>query len=416
MAFQIRNKSIVAVAAAIVLLSTTLAGCGKDKVEAPRYQVKDINAAQVHAYNDFSLRMTKQLLAKTKDGNVCISPLSMAFALSLLVNGAEGETKAELLRVLGAKGLTLEALNQGSDVLRDLLEHADPKVDVRIANAVWARKGTGLAEDYSQRIKRFYEAEASELDFDDADAAKTINQWVNKKTQGLIDRMVDENTLKSSVMVLMNAIYFHGEWTKPFKESDTKDAQFHLADGSSVTVPMMAQKASLTYKESEHFKAVRLPYGDGKWSMTVVLPNEGITLPEAETELLKDASSWREGFTQGMAEIELPRFKLQYGTSLIDALKTLGMKQSFDKEKADFSGMTKSRQSLYVNGAIHKTFIEVNEQGTEAAAVTSITTAATAAAPMDPFKLRVDRPFFFTIEDQTTGAILFLGSVTQPTA
>ncbi len=297
----------------LALALTTGCGAGADAKEAARYKAEDVNVNQVQAYNGFAARMTKQLLQESGEANVVISPLSVTLALSLALNGAGGATKQEILHMLGSDKISMEALNQGSEVLTDLLEHGDPQVDVEIANTLWARKGTQLLETYADQIKQSYDAKVSELDFDDKDAASTINKWVRKQTHDRIDKMVNPDTLRSSVMVLMNAIYFNGSWAEPFEESATRDAQFHLADGTDVTVPMMRQRTALTYKQSKQFKAVRLPYRSGKWGMIVVLPNEGIKLPDVEAELLADTSeSWRKDFEGGSVSIELPRFRLEY--------------------------------------------------------------------------------------------------------
>ncbi|BBH23749.1 serine protease inhibitor [Paenibacillus baekrokdamisoli] len=416
MKVRMRRKSIAGIAVTAILITSMISGCGAEKKEAPRYIASDINVKQVQAYNDFALRITKPLLSESDQENVVISPLSLTFALSLALNGAKGATKDELLHMLGSDGISVETLNQGSEVLIDLLEHADPEVDVAIANAVWARKGFDLLKGYSEIVKQFYRAEISQLDFDKADAPDTINKWVEKQTKGKIDQIVNSETLHSSVMLLMNATYFNGNWKVPFEKSATHDAPFHLTDGSAITVPMMHQEASLSYKEGKQFKAVRLPYGKGKWGMIVVLPNEGVLLDTAELELLANADTWRKGFNEGEVIVELPRFKLAYKKELIDLLKALGMTQSTDSKTADFSGMIKNSAGLYVTSVIQKTFIDVNEQGTEAAAVTNIGMDSGSQPSTKKFELRVNRPFFFAIEDQTTGAILFLGSIANPAA
>lgn len=411
MRFKRILKSSIAAMTAVMLLVMT--GCNEAK-ETSSYEVSDINVAQVNAYNDFAMRITKQLLTVSDDKNMFISPLSMTFALSLVVNGAEGTTRDELLNLIGTEGQTLAALNEGNNVLRDLLEHGDKDVEVNIANALWTREGTQLLADYSKRMKLFYEAEVSELDFEDPGASNQINRWVKKKTDGLIDQMVDPGMLKSSVMVLMNAIYFNGNWAVAFKKSATYDAPFYLADGSEINVKMMKQNEILSYKENDSYKAVRLPYGDGNWGMIVVLPNEGIALSEVEEELLTEENFWRDGFTEGKSIVGLPRFTIKDQKSLTDGLKALGVKHSFSSETADFSAMTKNSAGLYISDMMQKSFIEVNESGTKAAAVTSLLMAGSAEPSKSPFELIADRPFFFAIADRTTGAIAFLGRVMNP--
>ncbi|MFC5647851.1 serpin family protein [Paenibacillus solisilvae] len=416
---RVKKRPIAALGAAVILAAALTTDCGAkaDAKQAARFKAEDVNVQQVHAYNEFAARMTKQLLLESGEANMVVSPLSVTLALSLALNGAGGATEREMLQMLGADNLSMEVLNQGSEVLTDLLEHGDPKVDVQIANALWARKGTQLLDDYSSRLQQFYDAKVSELDFDDKAAAGTINKWVRKQTHDRIDNMVDSASLSSNVMVLMNAIYFNGSWTEPFEESATRDAQFHLADGTNVTVPMMRQRTALTYKVSDSFKAIRLPYGNQSWGMIVVLPNKGVSLRDAEAEMLADpAQSWRQDYEGGDAVVELPKFKLEYSKSLVAAMKALGMKQAFDAKQADFSGMTHLSKGFYVSNILHKAFIEVNERGTEAAAVTAVMMAGSAAPVKEPFEFRADRPFFFAIEDRTTGALVFMGSVSNPAA
>ncbi|MFC5647852.1 serpin family protein [Paenibacillus solisilvae] len=410
---------MAAIAGTAILALVLAAGCGPeaDRKQAAAFKAEDVNRQQIEAYNQFAVRMTKQLLQESGETNFVISPLSVTLALSLALNGASGETKQEMLRMLNVDRLPMEAINQGSEVLIDLLEHGDPAVDVKIANALWARKGTQLLDDYTGRMKQFYEAEISELDFDRKDAASTINKWVRKQTHNRIDSMADPEKLRSNVMVLMNAVYFNGRWTEPFKVSATRNAPFHLADGTDVTVPLMAQRASLPYKEGEGFKAVRLPYGSGRWGMIIVLPSEGVSLRDAEAALLADpAQLWRKDFESGDTIVELPRFKLDYKKKVSGILQSLGMKRAFDKQTADFSAMVSGSEGLYISSVTHKAFIEVDEQGTEAAAATSIEMDGGGEPSAAPFELRADRPFFFAIEDRTTGALMFLGSVSNPSS
>lgn len=396
----------------IVLLLGT-AGCANEKGFSI-YQSQDVNAVQVQAYNDFSLHIADKLLEVSNGENLFISPLSMAFALSLVLNGAEGETRAELQHTLGLDGLTLEALNEGNAVLTDLLKHSDSKVELKIANGLWTRKETPIEEGYIRTIKKWYGVKVEKLDFEDAGAAQTINKWVKDNTNGRIEEIVDPSLLKSNVLMLANAIYFNGTWSKPFENSLTRGAPFYLADGSEETVQMMWKKEILAHKETESFKAVRLPYGSGKWDMVVVLPKEGLPLTDAVAQLFSHSDTWREGFKEGEALVELPRFQMEYNQSLKDTLQRLGMNSAFDSATADFSVMTGKNSGLYITDVIHKSFIEVNEQGTEAAAVTSILVTGS-TPPLDKwFQISLNRPFFFAIEDHTTGAIVFMGTVFNP--
>lgn len=399
--------------AILMVLLLGVAGCSNVR-ESSIYEEKDVNHVQVKSYNDFALHLGDKLLKESNGENLFISPLSVTFALSLVLNGAEGETRAELQQALGLEGLTLEALNKGNKVLTDLLTYEDTEVELKIANGLWARKETPLLDSYTDTLKKSYKVKVKTLDFEDEGSAKTINNWVKKNTDGRIEEIVEPSLLKSNVMLLANAIYFNGTWSKPFEESFTRKAPFYLADGTEETVQMMMQTTVLPHKETESFKAVRLPYGSGAWDMVVVLPNEGLSLTEVAPQLLSQSDAWREGFEEGKAVVELPRFQLKYNNSLRDTLQLLGVKSAFDSAAADFSAMTGKPSGLYMTDVLHKSFIEVNEHGTEAAAVTSVMMAGSAPPPDKPFQINVNRPFFFAIEDHTTGSIVFMGTVFNP--
>ncbi|MCL6604488.1 MAG: serpin family protein [Paenibacillus sp.] len=399
--------------AILMVLLLGVAGCSNVR-ESSIYEAKDVNHVQVKAYNDFALHLADKLLKESSGENLFISPLSITFALSLVLNGAEGGTRAELQQALGVEGMTLEALNKGNEVLTDLLTYEDTEVELKIANGLWARKETPLLDSYTDTLKKSYKVKVKTLDFEDEGSAKTINNWVKKNTDGRIEEIVEPSLLKSNVLLLANAIYFNGTWSKPFEESFTRKVPFYLADGTEETVQMMMQTTVLSYKETESFKAVRLPYGSGVWDMVVVLPNEGQTLTEMAPQLLSQSDEWREGFVEGKAIVELPRFQLKYNNSLKDTLQLLGVKSAFDSAAADFSAMTGKTSGLFITDVLHKSFIEVNEHGTEAAAVTSVMMAGSAPAPDKPFQINVNRPFFFAIEDHTTGSIVFMGTVFNP--
>ncbi|UVI31586.1 serpin family protein [Paenibacillus spongiae] len=399
---------------AIMILVMTV-GCGNDSKKLT-FTNSDVNVRQIQAYNKFSLQMTEQLLQEARGDNVFVSPLSMTFALSLAMNGAGGNTLKEMKAALQTDDIALEAINQGSQVLRHLLEQSDPEVELDIANALWLRKGISLNEAFVEQNKRYFDAQIHELDFSAESAVHTINKWVKKQTRKKIDRILESSIPDQTRLLLMNAIYFKAGWQKAFEADATHDAPFRLMGGSTVTVPMMRQTDNFEYLNGGgRYEAIRLPYSQGTWNMIIVLPGEEVTLDELEAELLRKPEMWRSGYTEGKGIIELPRFNITYKAKLNDALQSLGMKEAFASEHADFSGMIKDQSTLFIGNVVHKAFIEVNEQGTEAAAVTSIQMDGSSESPQYDFRMTVNRPFFFAVEEQKTGALVFLGSIKDPT-
>jgi len=264
--------------------------------------------------------------------------------------------------------------------------------------------------DFVQRCRESYGAEARELDFTDPNAPAVINAWVSDKTAGKIPTIIDA-IATDMVLYLINAIYFKGSWAEKFDPAKTRDGTFALADGTRVTTPMMARTGSYGYHRGDDFLAVHLPYGDGKIGMYVVLPDEGVGLARLAGEL--GGAGWGAWMAQTQVErvdLSLPRFRFDYDVVLNDALKAMGMGIAFQQQGADFSGM--SPVGPYISEVKHKTFIEVNEEGTEAAAVTSVGVGTT-AVPLN-VTVAVDRPFLFLIRHNPTGTLLFVGAVVDP--
>lgn len=240
-----------------------------------------------------------------------------------------------------------------------------------------------------------------------------INQWVKEKTNGKIEKIVEEPIDPLTVLFLINAIYFKGEWARPFLENATSDGEFVIPDGSMIQVPMMSQSGEFEYKAEEGYQAVRIPYGKGTIRMVIYLPTvQSPSLGKMMSVLLSDPDQLTKGFHLEDGQLRMPRFKSEYSVSLNDALKALGMEVAFDSERANFGNMAPIPPNLYISNIQHKTFIEVNEQGTEAAAVTSVEVKEESAT--QHFTMDVNRPFFFTIEDGSTGTMLFMGCIKNP--
>ena len=372
-----------------------------------------LDSRLVSANTSFGFKLFAEVAKQDAGKNVFISPASVGLALAMTYNGAVGETKLAMERALEIQGMNHAELNKAYAQLRQALESADPKVELNIANSLWARKGVTFNPDFIQRDKQFYGAEVTALDFGDPGAPATINSWVSDKTKGKINQIVDQIDAQS-ILFLINAIYFKGKWSIEFDKAKTKEDTFTTGAGQQKRVPTMHQSGKYNYYEAKNVQAVSLPYGDGRASMYIFLPT-GSSLDEFQKSLTAaNWESWMKQFTQTDGSIAVPRFKVEYEIGLNDALKALGMGIAFDANRADFSGIVQGSERAYISRVKHKTFAEVNEEGTEAAAVTSVEMRTTSARIQKTFQMVVDRPFFCAIRDNKTGTVLFVGSITDP--
>jgi len=372
-----------------------------------------VNPQLVSANTRFGFKLFSAVTNQQATQNVFVSPSSVAIALAMVYNGASGETKQGMAKALEIQGMSLDALNQANADLRALLENPDPKVQLAIANSVWARQGVPFKPDFIQRNQQFYQAKLTELDFADPRAVSTINGWVSQNTRGKITEIIDRLS-QDDVMVLINAIYFKGDWSRQFDKQKTTSEPFYKVDGTQKMHPLMAQRGEYRYLDNSQFQGIMLPYGDQRrMSMVILLPKKESSLAELQRNLTADNwEQWMTQFRNRQGSIQIPRFKLEYDIELTRILSQLGMANAFGRQ-ANFSGI--SQIPTEISEVKHKTFVDVNEEGTEAAAVTSIGIRATAAIPMDePFQMKVDRPFFCAIRDNQTGSVLFMGAIVDP--
>ena len=374
-----------------------------------------INTNVVSANTRFGFDVFNEIRQTEQDKNIFISPLSISIALAMALNGASGETEQAMTNALHLQGLDSESINVGYAALRGALETSDPKVPLTIANSLWARQDVPFNQDFLQRNNEYFGAEISTLDFMDPNTLTTINQWVNTNTNGKITKIIDEIN-SDLVLFLINAIYFKGTWQTEFDPAHTRDGTFHLATGDEKHVPMMTRTGDYPYyhNNDDMFQAISIPYGDGQMSMYIFLPYRESDLNTFLESL--NSESWENWIAQ-FHEIEIflsmPKFKLEYEKTLNNPLQALGMEIAFAPGRADFSRMADLEalgKNLYIGDVLHKAVVEVNEEGTEAAAVTSIGIRATSAPP----EFIVNRPFFFAIRDNETQTVLFMGTVVEP--
>jgi serpin B len=372
-----------------------------------------MNSNLAKASNGFGFDLFQELRRNASDKNVFFSPLSVSMALAMTYNGTEGQTKQAMGRALKVQGMDLAELNRASADLLNTLKSADPKIELAIANSLWARRGMRFKEDFLARNRQFFGAEISTLDFGDPQSAATINRWVSANTKGKIDKIIDRIDAQQ-VMFLINAVYFKGQWQRRFEKSLTQPQPFHMVGGQQKQTPLMAQSGNYQYYRGDKFQAVNLPYGEGGASLYLFLPDPESSLDE----FLKGLSyqkweEWTKDFHDAPGDVKLPRFKLDYENTLNQALSNLGMGVAFTP-RADFSGM-RSERDVFISEVKHKAVVEVNEEGTEAAAATSVGIMVTSVRPTPQrFTFIADRPFLMAIRDSRSGAILFLGAVMEP--
>jgi serine protease inhibitor len=368
------------------------------------------------AYTSFGVDLYKELVREKPGENVFISPASIGFALAMTMNGAAGATRDAMAGVLGLAGRGIEEVNAADSTFIMQLNDSIRAVKLSVANSLWARQGVTFKEEFLRRNKLCYGAELRILDFSRADARDTINDWVAGRTNDKITKIVGRID-PDAIMFLINSIYFKGTWAKLFDRNITQDEPFHLANGATSPRPMMRQAGRYDYFEGDGFQAVRLPYGDGRIGMYVFLPAMDSSLEQFHEKLTGEKlSTWIGHLARRSGTIGLPRFRIEYEASLNRSLSALGMAVAFDEVRANFTRMVEpTGDNVYINEVKHKTFVEVNEEGTEAAAVTSVVMYATTSVESgSPFEMIVDRPFFLAIVDRETGLILFMGSIVNP--
>ena len=361
--------------------------------------------------NAFAWTFLPAMMAADPEANVLVSPLSASMALGMALNGARGTTYEQMQATLGFEDLALDTINNGYRGLMIDLPAADSLVSTQIANSAWHRNGFEVNQNFLDKVRAFFDAEVAGLDFSDPSAAGTMNQWVSDRTNGRIEDIVEPPIDNLTMLFLINAIYFKGPWKYEFDPEKTQDAPFHIAEGESQSMPMMDLTAEFAFGASGGLQIVELPFGEGAFAMTLLVP-WGKNAIDAEIEAM-DAARW-----QGMLDslgtrevrVVLPRFRVEYDKSLKEVLQSLGMTDAFVPNVADFTGISASSPPLYISEVKQKTFVEVAEEGAEAAAATSVEVGVKSLPPA----VIANRPFAYLIRERESGAILFAGILRRP--
>ena len=371
--------------------------------------------AIVAANNAFGFHLYAALARTDATQNIFISPVSIEYCLAMVANGAQGNTYTQLAQALGWGDLPLSQVNAGFQALTNNLLTADPKVTLTLANSLWLNSNATFLPAFTGANTQYFGAEMRTVSFTDPGTVPAVNDWVKTKTQGMIPTLLANGDVdNTTLLVLLNALYFKGSWATPFDAKLTTDQPFTLAEGTTPAVKMMQREDKFSYYEDADLQMVRLPYGNGSLSMVVVLPAAGQTLDATAQAVFKEGNWARYAGKMRLRQgtLDLPRFSSQYSADLPSALQALGVTDAFTKQ-ANFAGI--SATPSFISKVKHKTALEVNEEGTKAAAVTGVMVGVTMAMPRldPPFVMNVNHPFLLALQNQD-GALLFLGQIQKP--
>lgn len=390
-------------------MAAALWAVGWSTVAASEVERQKVASANV----GFAFKLLKEIVRGEPGRNVFISPYGASSVLQMACTGAGGQTRSEMERVLGTAGLATDVVNGANRDFERVLNGKGTNIILSVANALWYQKGAGAKSDFVTSCRHYFGAAVDGIDFGDPHSVGVINAWASEKTHGKITSIADGMISSLTELFLADAVYFKGKWDEPFDAKSTKDRVFHLRGGKVKHMPMMEQTRKFDYRRGSGYEAVRLEYQGWSLGMYIFLPDAGSS-PEKLVSIMT-GDTWQRvtepGFNRREGTVVLPKFKLEYGVELKGPLMALGMKTAFGK--ADFTGI--SDHGLFVSAVRQRTFIDVNEEGTEAAAVTAMNIeSGIDMNPPKPFRMVVDCPFLFLIEDKETKAILFMGVVFDP--
>jgi serine protease inhibitor len=412
------------ISAVAFLLLTSLIGCsdlgrtapeesGDPPQPGPGRPLTAAERAIVTSDNAFGFRLFASLNRTVPGQNLFLCPLSVSMALGMTVNGAAGTTKDAMISTLGFAGITQEDINRSYASLSALLTGLDPVVRVQIANSIWYRPTLQVENAFKQVNMTYFSAEVNSINFADPSAAVTINGWVDRNTNGKITQVITPPIPDDIVMYLINAVYFKGSWKYRYDQKDTRADMFTRSDGSKTPCSMMSQTDTVPYFSQNGVQGIDLPYGNAGFSMTVILPPPGVDIDGFVSGLTQEEwDSWIGKLGKKEVTIYMPKFKLNGQMSLKTVLAGMGMGIAFS-DHADFTGIDK-RGSLAISDVLHFTFVQVDEEGTEAAGVTVVGVRATMVGPAGPAVVRLDRPFIYAIRENQSGTVLFIGKLAAP--
>jgi serine protease inhibitor len=402
----------------IIIFPLSFSSCSKNDENLPAEPVP-INLTQdqvalIGSGNSFAFDIFNRVISGTPESNnIMISPLSISYALSMTVNGAAGSTRDSILKALRVNGLSVDALNKSYKSLTEALLSVDKRVLMSIANSVWTENDFTVRQAFINILTEYYKADSKSFDINDPTAPDKINAWISDKTNGLIKNMVDKLS-DNAVMLLINAIYFKGKWSSEFDKSKTTRMPFYTSSGSSADVPMMKQETEYKVFRGSGFILAEFPYGQGNFVMDVIVPDDNNNIHDILPSVTDaNFTTWVSQLSSTKVDLSFPKFKYGFKIKLKDILSGMGMRIAF-YDGADFSNIS-DQFDLLINEVTHQSFIETNEEGTEAAAAT-IVEVGTTSFPPSLLVLKLDHPFVYIIRETTTNSIIFMGRVSDPAA
>lgn len=369
-----------------------------------------INTSNVFGFEFFK----KAIEISGSESNMMVSPLSVSMALGMTRNGAANGTLDAMTNTLGFAGMSETEINESYKYILETFIGLDPKVNMQIANSIWYHNGFSVLQPFVLANQQYFNAEVTSMDFSKPTAVGIINAWVNNKTNTLIPEIIDQIP-GDAIMYLVNAVYFKGQWRYQFDKAKTEQKPFHLYDGTELQVASMVQHEVHPFFQGPGFAAIELPYNQGNYVMSILLPDVGKTVDDVISQLSQENwKTWSTQFANRDIQLQLPKFKYKYEEKQMNpVLSDMGMNVAFDSDKADFTRIN-ANGGLYISRILHKTFIETNEEGSEAAAVTAVEIVVTSAGPIQPYTFNINRPFVYFIQEKSSGTILFIGTVMNP--
>ncbi len=400
----------------IIIPACILSSCEKSaepaEKEPTQIKLREKSAEIIEADKAFGFELFREVYNLSDEDNLMISPLSVSYALGMTYNGAAGTTLEAFRSVLHFENLTNQEVNESYKDLMGQLVTLDNQVEFSIANSIWYRLGFEVLSEFIAANQEYFDAAVEEIDFSDPHTVEIINQWIEDKTNGKIQDMLDFIPA-DAVMYLINAIYFNAKWKYEFEKDKTYEDNFMPADGSGHLTDYMVANGTFNYTSNEDFQAVELPYGDSAFSMVIMLPSGEKTVSDLVNNLdVEHWDSWFDDASMTNVQVELPKFKYGFKSLLNDPLCNLGLGVAFSGA-ADFSRIRPSG-GLYISRVIHQTFIDVQEEGTEAAAATIVEIREVSVIDDGPVIFKADKPFLYLIKENSTGAIIFMGKVGRP--
>lgn len=414
---NVRIYSTIALFFPLFLFSSCDWGSSEEEKVTPNLRALQAHEQEmVFASSRFALDLFHQL-QKKDDPNQFYSPYSIHQALSMAMNGNEGDVLEEFIRVLRFEGMSLEEANKASKSLTKFLLELDPKVRLSIANAIWYKQGFTVNPNFAETVRNTFSAEVAGLDMANPQSVNVINNWIERNTQGLIKDMLDPIP-SNAVMYLVNAIYFKADWKYRFNTSNTQRAAFRISPQQEVTVDMMrmSEPATIKYFTDGQLDYLEIPYSTGHYNMGVIT-SSGFELEEKLLRFsFEDLELWREQAREANLILEMPKFKMRYRMKeMNEDLMALGLEKPFNPSPNNFTKLfANPTESMYISRVIHDALIEVDEKGSEAAAATIVEVGVTSVGPNQPRVFRLDKPFVFFIQDNHSGAILFMGKLGNP--